>query len=341
MPDHVDFDELEALEREIGPTLRSGLRGRPMRSEFANALRDELQALPASTPRANGRPRLWLLPGRAMAGLAAVIVVGLVSSVVLLASRPQPASAAEVLSQVQAEAVTMLSTSGGPACSETPANGAATGGVAFAVGHGPGDGPAGATGATVTDPVKGSPTDLSDKLAQALGVSGDRVRDAMIATMRAEMPSTLPPDPFTIIAQQLGLPREQVCNAFMDGQSGVGGVGVHFQGAGAPAAQRQAKDDVRLDGADGKPEIDLNTATADQLKGPAQRLGVTPERLATAVHAAAASMPAPPPPPEEDQIISRFAQNLGLSEDKVRAAIKQVEGNSAFYFSVPVPFAKR
>jgi hypothetical protein len=349
MPTHTDFDELETLEREIGPTLRNGLRGRPMRPAFANALREELQAMPLRGPRANVRRRLWLVPGRAWAGLAAVVAVGLVSSLVLLASRPQPVSAAEVLSQVQAEAVTMLSTSGGPGCSG--AQGAGTGAMGFAVARGPDGGAPGkdvagpvtvSGDAKVAEAVKGSATDLSDKLANALGVSGDRVRNAMIATMQADMPSGLPPDPFASIAQQLGLSREQVCSAFMDDPSGVGGVVVHFQGAGATAAHLEPKDEVRLGGQTGKPEIDLNTATAEQLAGPAQRLGVTPERLAAAAHAAAASMPAPPPPPKEDQIISRFAQNLGLSEDKVRAAIKQVEGNNGFYFAVPVPnFAKR
>jgi hypothetical protein len=39
-----------------------------------------------------------------------------------------------------------------------------------------------------------------------------------------------------------------------------------------------------------------------------------------------------------DEIIRRLAQHLGMSEDKVRAAITQVEGNgSAFYFAVPLP----
>lgn len=344
MPNHLDFDELEALEREVGPTLRSELRGRPMRPGFANSLREELQALPSRHVRANGRRRLWLVPGRAWAGLAAVVAVGLVSSIVLLATRPQPASAAEVLSQVQAEAVTMLSTTGGPECSDAPATGTGEAGVAFAVAHGPDGGSPGSNpsgpvkvsggGASGPESVQGSATDLSDKLAQALGVSGDRVRNAMIATMRADMPSTLPPDPFAGIAQQLGLSREQVCKAFMDSQTG--GVVVQFQG-GAPGAQLETKRGVRAGEQADTSELNLNTATPAQLTAQAQRLGVTPDRLATAVHAAVASMPTPPPPPSEDQIISRFAQNLGLSEDKVRAAIKQVEGNNGFYFAVPVP----
>jgi hypothetical protein len=65
---------------------------------------------------------------------------------------------------------------------------------------------------------------------------------------------------------------------------------------------------------------------------------VTPERLAAAIHATLSKpMPTPPAPPSEDAIIGRFAQNLGIGEDKVRAAITQVEGPNRFYFAVPLP----
>jgi len=85
----------------------------------------------------------------------------------------------------------------------------------------------------------------------------------------------------------------------------------------------------------GKP-IDLNSASPNELSDPAQRLSVSPERLLAAVRASVPSTP-PPPPPSEDEIIKRLASNLSMSQDQVRAAIKQVEGNSPFYFVVPLP----
>jgi hypothetical protein len=64
-----------------------------------------------------------------------------------------------------------------------------------------------------------NPTDVSDRLAKALGVSGERLREAMIATMRTETPGSLPPDPLASIAQQLGVSRKQVCVAFTESGS--------------------------------------------------------------------------------------------------------------------------
>jgi transcription initiation factor TFIIIB Brf1 subunit/transcription initiation factor TFIIB len=43
----------------------------------------------------------------------------------------------------------------------------------------------------------------------------------------------------------------------------------------------------------------------------------------------------PARPPNPDELINRFAQNLGVSPDKVRAAITQVEGPNRLYFVVP------
>jgi hypothetical protein len=83
----------------------------------------------------------------------------------------------------------------------------------------------------------------------------------------------------------------------------------------------------------GKP-INLSTVTAADVKEPAERLGVNADRLANALRA---SMPStPPPPPAEHDIVGGLARNLGTSEDKVRAALKEVEGNGPFYFVVPL-----
>ena len=66
-----------------------------VRAEFAASLRSELEALPAHR---RGR-RLWLVPGRAWAALAAVMVVGLAASgAAIFMVRPEPASAAAKVS---------------------------------------------------------------------------------------------------------------------------------------------------------------------------------------------------------------------------------------------------
>ena len=244
------------------------------------------------------------------------------------------------MSQVQAEAVTMMTNGAGPCGGEAGPGG---GGVGLAITHATGGGPIGAGAAgpvSIQGPTAASPTDLSDRLAAALGVSGDKVRQAMIDTIKAQMPANLPPDPVADIADQLGLPRQQVCSALFDPQNGIGGLVVHY-GSG-PAQNVKRSDELQLRaGPGGQAALDLSTATPEQLAGPAKTLGVTPERLAAAVKTTLSRpMPTPPTPPSEDEIITRFAQNLGMSTDKVKAAITQVEGPNQFYFAVPV-FGKR
>jgi hypothetical protein len=333
MPNRAEFDELEMLEAELGPTLRTALRGDAPRPKFSENLRRQLHALPIEPARR--RARLTLVGRRVWAGLAAIVVIGVASSVALMASRPQPASAEEVMSQVQAEAVTMMATTGGP-CGK-PAGG---GDMAYAITRSTGGEPiAGAAGpSTLQGSQTVSPTDLSDKLAAALGVSGDQVRQAMVNTLKSQMPSSLPPDPIVDIANQLGLPSQQVCDALFDPNNGVGGFVVR-RASGGGTQNLQTSDQIHVSTApDAKAPLDLDTATPEQLAGPARTLGVAPERLAAAVRATLSKpMPTPPAPPSEDEIVSRFAQNLGMSTDKVKAAITQVEGPNRFYFAVPVP----
>jgi hypothetical protein len=334
MSNRAEFDELEMLEAELGPTLRTALRGESVRPGFAENLRRQLNALPLEPT--GRRARLTLVGRRVWAGLAAIVVVGLASSVALMASRPQPASAAEVMSQVQAEAVTMMTTGG-------PCGGTAGGGdMGFAITRSAGSSPISGSAAgpnVLLGSQAVSPTDLSDKLATALGVSGDRVRQAMVDTLKSQMPSSLPPDPISDIADQLGLPRQQVCSALFDPQNGVGGFIVRRASGGDGPQNIRTSDQIHVDTApNGKTPLDLDTATPEQLAGPARTLGVTPERLAAAVRATLSRpLPTPPAPPSEDELINRFAQNLGMSSDKVKAAITQVEGPNRFYFAVPVP----
>jgi hypothetical protein len=325
MPEQTDLqidERLVELERDLGPVLRAAYRGYPMRGTFASELRQQLNAT-ASRPPAH--PRLRALGQRGWAVLAAVLVIGAASSVAVFANRPQPASAAEVLDRVQAEALAAsVPVADAGACS--PATGTArTGGVVIASG-------------SLSDqaPVQiqsGAANQLSDRLAQALGVSGDRVRQAMLQTLEADLPTGPPPDPVAAIARQLGVSQQQVCAAFLSPQDpGQTVTMTHAAGAGQPGGDVQQF--MRINGT----QIDLNNVDASQLSAPAQRLGVTPERLVAAVRAA---VPAAPPaalaPPNKDEIISRFAHNLGLSEDQVRAAITQVEGPGHFYFTVSLP----
>jgi hypothetical protein len=319
MPSRSD---LETLERELGPALRDAMQRPRVRAEFAASLCSELETLPA---HGRGR-RLWLVPGRAWAALAAVMAVGLAASTAaVFMVRPEPASAAAI-EQLQSEAVGSLSTSRGP-CADTPTGS----GAGVTIANATGGEQAGASRLQIQGPQTLSPTDLSDKLAIALGVSGDRVRQAMVDTMRAEMPASLPPDPIDGIARNLGLSRQQVCAAFVDGQSGTVGFSVR-RAADGQDGNVTTSNQVYL----GSTVFEPGTLTAQQLAAPAQRLGVSPERLLAAVKASLpAQMPAPPSPPSKDEIINRFAANLGLSPDKVSAAITQVEGPHLFYFAVP------
>ena len=218
---------------------------------------------------------------------------------------------------------------------------------------GPGSGPTTVTNAN----------ELSDKLAAALGISGDQVRAAMVATIRADLPAP-PPDPMASIAQQLGMTREQVCAAFFEGEGAITGFSIGNT-ALSVANGKPGEPGPKLDGANPKNPIvvdtngkhlgttdangkeglvvgpgnglNLNMATAEHLKVQAGKLGVSPERLLAAVKAAVPATPPPPTLPGPDELIKRFAQNLGMPESKVRAAITQVEGNNGFYFAVPLP----
>jgi len=336
MPDRsisqYDPERLEALEADLGPRLRQAA-AEPPRPAFVTQLRLELAALAAAEPRRRlAVPRLLHHPG--WTALAAMLVVGLVSSAVLVASRPQPVSA-DIVDQLQAEAIGTEAASDAGRCAPGP-DAARTGGmVAYEMPSGPGKPPPPAAPPSGPTTMAGNPNDLSDRLAQALGISGDRVRAAMLATIQAAMPAP-PPDPMAAIAAQLGVPAQQVCAAFFDGSAAGGSMAVSGQTSVGVKGGGEGNHPSVIIGVNGL-MIDLDTATAEQLRGPAERLGVTPERLQAAVRAAVASLPAPPPPPSSDEIIRRFASNLGLSEDTVRAAIAKVEGTGRFYFAVPLP----
>jgi hypothetical protein len=199
----------------------------------------------------------------------------------------------------------------------------AGGGTLVIESGGPGAGPVTASNAN----------NLSERLAKALGVSGDRVRQAMLATVHANLPA-VPAEPMASIAQQLGKTPAEACAAFFDPQQAAGQHIVSRSTTEASPGHPAPHTETVLN-LGGKP-MNLNSASPDELSGPAQRLGVSPERLLAAMRASVPSTP-PPPPPSEDEIIKRLASNLGMSQDQVRAVIKEVEGNSPFYFVVPLP----
>jgi hypothetical protein len=319
MPELTDSEldnRLAELEREMGPTLRALLAGSATPVKFGGGPDVGFGAVRPA------RRRLVPFVGRGTStALAAMLAGGLVLGAVLVGSRPQPVSA-DALNQLESEAVAVSAVAAGQGCGASPVDASGTTGGVLAVKTGVGTD----AGPPASGPASlGNPNALSDQLAAALGLSGDRVRAAMLATIHADMP--FPPDPMDGIATRLGLSRDQVCEAFGAGQ-GQPMAFVLANGtppAGAPPAVAPG----------GATLINLNTVTADELTQQAQKLGVSPERLLAAVRASVPS--SSPRPPNPDQIIQHFAQNLGLPEDRVRAAISQVEGPKGFYFVVPVP----
>jgi hypothetical protein len=326
MPDlsYSELDErLADLERDVGPQVRAMYRMPAMRPGFATEAWSRLISAEPTAPRPRARLRLVRRP--AWAAVAAVLVGALVVGGAVFINRPRPVNA-EVLDQLQAEAAVAM---GGSPSSCLPHDPAHTTG-AVALGAGPGVGTGGSPGSGPVTVSSTSAADLSERLAKALGVSGDRVRDALVATMRPHV-DPLPQEPLTSVAQQLGLSRQQVCEAFLE----------------PPGTTKEQGTVTHVTPDDGRPHItaslvvngkamDLSTVKADDVKVPAERLGVSADRLASALRAGAPSTP-PPAPPAEHEIVGGLARNLGISEDKVRAALKEVEGNGPFVFVVPLP----
>jgi hypothetical protein len=325
----VELDErLSELERDLGPALQAAYRSGAIGADSAARIRTRAFSSGAA-PRPS-RPWLRVVGHRAWTALAATLVGVVVVGGAVFANRPQPVSAANVLDQLQAEAYGVMQDGGGPC----PRPGDARTGVGAVMIQAPAPGSGKAAGPGAGPVTAANANELSDKLASALGISGDRVRQAMVATVRADM-GPMPPDPMASIARQLGKTPEEVCAAFFDpAQSGGDQQIVRETATSAGSGGQDPRTEAELRVA-GK-VIDLNNPTPEQLNAPAQRLSVTPEQLRAAIRASLPSTP-PPPPPSEDQIIARLASNLGISEDKVRAAIMQVEGSGPFYFVVPLP----
>src|SRR5579871_4408652 len=198
------------------------------------------QILGAASARAGRKRRLRLLTTRwgvAVAAGTVALIAGLGVIPAILA--PSHVSAAAVLASIQDEA---LGTAGNAlyiGAQVTGAQGAAGGNVVVVGFQSQAPGTSGpavvATDGSLPCPPAGppslhgpvavgpgestNPNQLSDRLGQALGVSGASVRDAMAKAILVEMPAPPLPlasggDPATRIAQQLGVDPQKVRDAF-------------------------------------------------------------------------------------------------------------------------------
>jgi hypothetical protein len=263
-PTNVDLEErLSGLERDLGPILRGVYRGNAMPPGFA--ARARARVFNAGSTTSAVRPALRINHPRAWATLAATLVGVLVLGGAVFAYRPQPVSAADVLDQLQAEAIGAMAETGGPC----PGPGAPHEAATLVIQAGAPD--AGLVGITSSS---GNANDLSERLARALGVSGDRVRQAMIASLKTDL-AAMPPEPMTAIAQRLGKTPAEVCAAFIDGQSPIGGLVVNGSStsrtsAGVPEPHTQAVFSL------GSRTIDSNSASADELREQPSAWGSAP-----------------------------------------------------------------
>jgi hypothetical protein len=153
----------------------------------------------------------------------------------------------------------------------------------------------------------------------------------MRAVLEADLPAP-PPDPIATVAQQLGVSREQVCAALFDS-------GAVSMAAGAVTSSHQPRRGpiLLLNGH----TIDLSADASSELSGPARRLGVSPDRLAAALRAAVPAPESVPPPLSQDELIKRLAANLGLSQDTVRTALREVSSSGGLDFVIHLPALSR
>jgi hypothetical protein len=313
-PTDVELDEqLLELERDVGPAVRAAYRRGAIRPGFAAQVRAGV--LSAGAAAHHPRP-LRIAHSRGRAALAAGLVGMLVVSGAVFANQPRRVSAAAVLEQLHAEAFEAIVQTDGP-CPPSGAAHATGDALAFTPdGAGPGS-------LSIT-PSSGNV--VSERLARAVGVSGDRVRQAMLATILPDF-EAVPPEPIAAIARQLGKSPAEVCAAFGPPPSSADHATTRVGGRSG----RHTEVALALGGT----VIHLNSARADELSDAAQRLGVSPEQLLAAVRAAVP--PALPPPPNEDELIRRLASNLGMDQAQVRSAIKQLQSTGHAVFEVPLP----
>ncbi len=227
----------------------------------------------AARRSARSRPLALLAPVRSsrrrlaaavVGACAALLVVG--GGTMLLWDRPQPASAA-VLGLLQVEAL----------------GDASVGTQNSACGH-----------------VAGTGTELTDRLGQQLGMSGDRVRAAIRQALATDQQLAPQGDLLARVAQDLGVSLERTRQALAD-----------------PQCPRKV--------------VLTSPMDPQRLTTAAQVLGVRPDRLQAALQVA---LPRPPAA-NEQAALDRLAQALGVSRDRLQAALQQVEGPNRIYLPQP------
>ncbi len=245
------------------------------------------------------------------AAAAAVVVVAISGASLLAAARPQSATAAEILDRMQLEAQ-------GGVMATSESSGAC-------------------------EPIM-NPTDLTDRVGQLLGVSGERVRQAMrIQTFRVAPPPGAPAGALPAAGSDtFQIPVPPPSGGGLPAQGNVlYGVGEAVQQPGplpdpmARLAERLGVSRERVQQAFADPScperimIRFPGSVDDpQYQRAAQQLGVTPRQLVDAVRATA---PMPPPggegaPVSPDQMIQRIASELGVTPDQLRSALQQAAG---------------
>jgi len=170
-------------------------------------------------------------------------------------------------------------------------------------------------------------TESTDRLAQSLGVTGDRLRQALEQSVPRPPPPPSIDDLANRIAQGLNVSADRVKQAFTP-ESGCGFV-IPLDDALLPPAGGAPR------GPDGNPLPRPGQAGSERLNRIAQQLGVSPDRLRTVLRQVVPTPPADAP--RMDEVLNRLAQNLGVSPDRVRAAFTQTGPNGMQGFEIPVP----
>ncbi len=294
-------------EREIRQLLQR------LAAEHVDDQRDPWPAIRARLIQQNARRSAGrrVLPRLAWgAAAAAVLVVALAGAAILDPTRPRPATAAEILDRMQYEAQggAMVGSQGSGGC----------------------------------EPIV-NPTELTDRVGQILGVSGERVRQAMRVQMfRVAPPAGAPAPGPGNEAIYVPLPSGAPAGAGPQADATVPvGDAIYVNG---PLPDPMARLAERL----GVSREQLQQAFADpacpervmipfpgsinspQYQRAAQRLGITAQQLVDAVRATA---PLPPPgvegaPASPEQMIQRIASELGVTPEQFRAALEQAGGSA-------------
>jgi hypothetical protein len=301
-------------EKQIAEQLRR-LASEPVSDQHDPwpSIRTRMMRSSARARRGGEAPRgLWRLG--AVAAALFVMVVGGIS--LLEAARPRPATAAEILNRMQLEA-----------------QGAAI---------------SGPMEADCREPLP-NPTELTDRVGQILGISGERVRQAMRIKFFVNPAGRAPANggfgTAPIAVAPAGGPASGAAVPVPGVPVGApAGVAVTVPGApgGAPPdavvfdpigaiarelglSSEQVKQAFADPSCPDRFTIPFPGSADEMYRAAAQRLGVAPERLAHAVRSSAAAPPAGAEraPASPDEMIARMAAELGVTPERLRAVLQE------------------